>query len=189
MLSEKFHLTPYAGINIVLHDFLTHIQAILGSHFCGMYLTGSLAFGDFDPRRSDIDFIVVTDAELPDDRFVALQNMHARFGESSSSWAEKIEAVYIPQDALRRAALTSEQFPQVEKGTALFKDRLESGWIFQCYILREHAIVVAGPDGRYLFINRGLYHLQMPRRPRPKAAHSKPRGVIRYGALLDGTEG
>jgi hypothetical protein len=24
--------------------------------------------------------------------------------------------------------------------------------------------------GRYLSINRGLYHLQMPRRPRPKAA-------------------
>jgi hypothetical protein len=29
-------------------------------------------------------------------------------------------------------------------------DQLESGWIFQCYTLREHRVVVAGPDPRTL---------------------------------------
>ena len=30
-----------------------------------MYLDGSLAIGDFDPGKSDLDFVVVTDGELP----------------------------------------------------------------------------------------------------------------------------
>jgi len=142
--------TPYADVNAVLHDFAVRIQMLLGSHFCGMYLYGSLALGDFDPQHSDIDFLVVTDAELADDLIVALGDMHARFDRSLSSWAAKVEAAYIPQGALRPAAPTPARYPQVEKGTSLFKGPLEAGWIFQCYTLREHGVRVAGPEPRTL---------------------------------------
>jgi predicted nucleotidyltransferase len=149
-MDEQLHLTPYANVNAVLHDFLVSIQAILGSHLRGMYLFGSLALGDFDPHGSDIDFVVVTDADIADDLFRALHDMHARFDASLSPWAAKVEAVYIPQDALRRATQTPGQYPQVEKGRTLFLDQLESGWVVQCDILREHGVVVAGPDPRTL---------------------------------------
>jgi hypothetical protein len=149
-MSERFHPTPFADVNTVLADFLVRIQALLGSHFHGMYVLGSLALGDFDPRSSDIDFIVVTDTELGDDLFRGLQDIHAQFAASNSVWAAKVEAVYVPQDALRRDAPTSARYPQIEKGTTLFKDALESGWIFQCYTLRERGVVVAGPDPRTL---------------------------------------
>lgn len=142
--------TPYADVNAVLHDFAVRLQALLGSHFRGMYLYGSLALGDFDPHSSDIDFLVVTDDEFADDFFVALQDLHARFDESLSPWAAKVEAAYIPQDALRHSAPTQARYPQVEKGTTLFKGPLEIGWIFQCYTLREHGVRVAGPDPRQL---------------------------------------
>ncbi len=53
---------------------------------------------------------------------------------------------YIPPEALRHSAPTPAQYPQIEKGRPLFLDHLESGWIFHCYTLREHGVVVAGPD-------------------------------------------
>jgi hypothetical protein len=140
------HPTSYADVNAVLHNFAVRIQSLLGNHFCGMYLYGSLALGDFDPHHSDIDFIVVTDAELADDLFVALQNLHTDFDKSSSPWAAKIEAAYIPQSALHHVAPTRAHYPQVEKGTPLLKAPLEIGWIFQCYTMREHGVIVAGPD-------------------------------------------
>src|SRR5205823_645404 len=61
-----------------------------------------------------------------------------------------VEAVYISQDALRHQAPTAEPYPQVEKGKTLALDHLESGWIFQCYTLREHGVVLAGPAPRSL---------------------------------------
>lgn len=149
-MHESLQPTPYADVNAVLHDFKVRIQAIVGSHFRGMYLYGSLALGDFDPQGSDIDFIVVTDAALSDDLFVALQDIHARFDESLSPWAAKVEAAYIPRDTLRHSAPTPARYPQVEKGRTLVVDQLESGWIFQCYSLREHGVIVAGPDPRTL---------------------------------------
>jgi hypothetical protein len=149
-LHEPLHPTPYVDVNAVLHNFLARIQAIVGSHFRGMYVSGSLALGDFDPHSSDIDFVVMTDAALSDDLFVALQDMHARFDESLSPWAAKVEAAYITLDALRNSAPTPARYPQVEKGRTLFMDQLENGWIFQCYTLREHGVVVAGSDPRTL---------------------------------------
>ena len=149
-MTERLHPTPFADINAVLHDLLVNIQALLGCHFLGMYALGSLALGDFDPRSSDIDFIVVTEADIGDDLFYRLQAMHAHFALSSSPWAAKVEAVYVPQAALRQPFPTSSRYPQIEKGRSLTREPLESGWVFQCYTLREHGVVVAGPDPRTL---------------------------------------
>ncbi len=145
-LDEPLRPTPYADVNLALRDVLASVGAILGDHLVGMYLYGSLALGDFDPRGSDIDAIVVTDAELSDSVFAALRDMHARFDASGSPWARKIEAAYIPRDALRPDDPTAARYPQIEKGGALVLDYLESGWVVQCYILREHGVVVAGPS-------------------------------------------
>jgi hypothetical protein len=148
-LSGELHYpTPYADVNAVLLDFETHTRRILDQQFVGLYLYGSLALGDFDPHTSDIDWIVVTQGEISADIFAALKAMHAAFNHSDSPWAGKIEAAYIPMEALNRPASTSEAYPQIEKGTELFRTPLEIGWAFQRYSLREFGLVVAGPEPR-----------------------------------------
>ena len=138
--------TPFADVNVVLDGFLSRIQALLGSHFQGMVLVGSLALGDFDPRYSDIDFIVVTDADIGDIFFEELQEIHSQFAASNSPWADRIEAIYIPYSALRQRVSNPSCYPQIEKGKRLFRTPLESGWVFQCITIRDRGLVVAGPD-------------------------------------------
>ena len=50
----------------------------LGDQFVGLYLHGSLAAGDFNPARSDIDFVVVTAKVLPAATVAALGELHRR---------------------------------------------------------------------------------------------------------------
>jgi Aminoglycoside adenylyltransferase, C-terminal domain/Nucleotidyltransferase domain len=137
--------TAYAEINAVLQEFVNAIRAILRDQLVGLYLYGSLALGSFDPLTSDIDFIVLTQGEIPDDRFSALREMHARFDQNASTWSKKIEAAYVPLAALNSCPSTAAVYPQIEKGTALVRMPLEAGWAFQRTILREHGIAVAGP--------------------------------------------
>jgi predicted nucleotidyltransferase len=144
-MSEIFAPTPYTDINTLLIEITDRIRAILGYQFTGLYLIGSLALGDFDPHTSDIDLIVVTNSEVTEEAFIALGEMHALLDRSGSPWAGKIETVYVPLDALNRSAPTSALYPQVEKGTTLFRAPLESGWAFQRFTLREHGIPIAGP--------------------------------------------
>jgi Domain of unknown function (DUF4111)/Nucleotidyltransferase domain len=150
MMPEPLQPTPYADVNEALRELRVQAHTILGPHFVGMYLSGSLALGDFDPHSSDIDLVIVTDAPLSDDLFAALQEMHARFAAGGSPWAAKLEAVYIPEQALRRDAPTGAVYPVLEKCRALVMDHLESGWSVQCYTLREHGLAVAGPEPRTL---------------------------------------
>ncbi|MDO9303588.1 MAG: nucleotidyltransferase domain-containing protein [Anaerolineales bacterium] len=74
MKSPSENITPFPEINAILQELLKDVQGILGSHFVGMYLDGSLANGDFD-QDSDIDFIVVVDDEVSEDFFSALYAM------------------------------------------------------------------------------------------------------------------
>lgn len=116
-----------------------------------MYLHGSLALGDFASDRSDIDFVVVTDTEVTEDQFVALQRMHARFNASDSPWATEVEVAYIPQDALRRYDPANALHPHIVRDDAtLVLEQFDSDWVVQRYILREQGVIVAGPDPRTL---------------------------------------
>ncbi len=143
-------MTTYPDVNVVLRHFLSNIRTILGDHFVAMYVYGSLALGDFDPRSSDIDFVVVTDAALSDDLFAALRDMHARFDAGDSPWATEVEAIYIPRVALRRYDPDRARHPHIQRGETLVMHQVDSGWVPLLHIIREHGIALVGPDPRTL---------------------------------------
>ena len=136
--------TPYPDVNVVLRALLSDVQAILGPHLVGVYLYGSLASGDFDPQRSDIDFVVVTAAELPDEMIAALKAMHARLAATGDKWATKLEGAYIPRRALRRYDPAGPPYPSTNEGQ-FYLARQGSDWVIQRHILREQGVVLAGP--------------------------------------------
>jgi len=139
--------TPYPDVNVVLNALLAQVQTILGDYFVGLYLYGSLASGDFDPLRSDIDFVVVTTKQLPGKVIAALEELHRRLWASDLKWAAKLEGTYIPQNDLRRYDPDVAPCPCVNEGR-FYLARHESDWVIQRHILREQGVSVAGPPLR-----------------------------------------
>ena len=135
----------YHDINAVLNKLLTNIRAVMGSHFLGLYLHGSLACGDFNPQTSDIDFLVVTDGRLSAETFSALKAIHARLFASGLAWSQKLEGAYIPKDDLRRHDPAHAPIPWLGVDGHFAVEQLGSDWIIQRWILREKGIAVAGP--------------------------------------------
>jgi Aminoglycoside adenylyltransferase, C-terminal domain/Nucleotidyltransferase domain len=142
--------TPYPDVNLEVYDLLTGIHAVLGGQFTGMYLVGSLALGDFRPRESDLDLVIVTAGALSDERVVALRDLHQRFDHSASVWSARVDAVYIPQEALRDASVTAKRYPVLQWPGLLTLDQLEGGEPIWRYTLREHGVLVSGPAPRSL---------------------------------------
>ena len=147
--------TSYPEVNVVLQELLTSVQFILGNHFIGMYLYGSLATGDFD-RESDVDYVVVTDDALHDDLVSALQDMHTRIATLDSWCATQLEGSYVPQGALRQYDPVHELHLHIDrgKGEQLKKMQLDNallsrawwgGWVLLRESLREKGITLAGP--------------------------------------------
>lgn len=139
--------TPYPDVNAVLLELGAGAREVLGNHFVAMYLSGSLATGDFD-IDSDIDFIVVTD-----EVFSALQGMHSRIAAMDSRWARELEGAYIPQHSLRRYDPAHSRRPHIERDPdkrVLVMEHLDQAWLVQRHIVREQGVALAGPSPQTL---------------------------------------
>ena len=136
--------TPYSDINQFIQILLGNVRAVLGGYFTGMYLFGSLATGDFDANRSDIDVLVVTNKELPKKLISDLETMHTNLYESGLEWAKKLEEAYMPLNAIRVFSPTGPKCPLVNRKEFLVA-RPESNWVINRYILYACGIVITGP--------------------------------------------
>lgn len=142
--------TPYPDINQLLRRLLSDVRAILGDGFVGLYLHGSLAMGDFQPEKSDIDYVVVSTAALPDATVEALSEMHDNLNEAYPHWAAELEGSYMPLAAFRRHDPTEPMHPRIERHERLCMRQHDSDWVIQRHIIRQHGVVVAGPPLRTL---------------------------------------
>jgi hypothetical protein len=137
--------TSYPDVSAVLHMLLDGAQSVLGRHFVGLYLYGSLASGDFDPQTSDIDFVVVTDGDLSAESIHDLEALHVRLWKSGLKWAAKLEGAYVPLHTLRRYDPNAAPCPTINEGR-FYLDQQGSDWIIQRYILREQGAAICGPS-------------------------------------------
>lgn len=136
-------------VNAVLDALLSDAQHVLGDRLTGLYLHGSLAIGDFYPDRSDIDFVAVTEDDLPDELLSALTAMHARIA-AGSKWGGELEGSYIPRDALRRYDPGRARHPHIERGGGLRVEQHDTDWVIQRHILRELGVSLLGPPPQTL---------------------------------------
>jgi predicted nucleotidyltransferase len=143
--------TPYPDVNEILNTLHTKVKEVLGSQLVGMYLFGSLANGGFD-NDSDIDVLVVTDAEISNEIISKLGAMHAQIAKIDSPWAIQLEVSYIPQRALRQFDPADMCHPHLDRGNGEKLYMLEhvNDWIIQRHTVRELGGVISGPDPKTL---------------------------------------
>jgi hypothetical protein len=142
--AQDFSPTPYPEVNTVLSQLFQGVRQILRDNLLAFYLYGSLASGDFNPRSSDIDFVVVTTGDLCAETVAELRELHTRLAASGQKWASKLEGSYVPREILRRNFPNGPQCPTVNEGS-FYLASLGSDWIFQRQILRDGGVVLAGP--------------------------------------------
>ena len=135
--------TLYPELNTVLQDLIDSVQVILNNTFVGAYLIGSFAVGDFD-LDSDVDFIVVTEAELADYEVQALQEMHERIFRGDSTWAQHLEGSYFPKDILRDDIHSNRELWFLDNGDSSLTLSPHCNTILVRWVLREHGIVLIG---------------------------------------------
>jgi hypothetical protein len=138
--------TPHPELNAVLQLLLDGSERVLGTDFLGMYLHGSLAAGDFDAQRSDVDFVVILHSAVTDVQLPELKQLFDLLVLADPSWAVRLEGCFMPQAAFRDVREQG-AFPSYDEGQFLIDHKGINNAI-QRHVLREHGIVLAGPAPR-----------------------------------------
>jgi len=79
-----------------VENFTGQITTLLTDNLIGIYLHGSLAMACFNPRRSDLDLLVITHTRIP----AAIKRQLASLHLSASNAPHPIEISYLPHSDL-----------------------------------------------------------------------------------------
>ncbi len=137
---------PVAALITLLLD---NLQALLGPELVGIYLRGSLASGDFEPERSDIDLLVVTETALNEAQFTHLKAFHDQIAASDNAYARRIELAYIDRQSLR-VYHPGQQHPTLGQGEELSWQVHGANWLLERWMLREEGRTLTGPNPKTL---------------------------------------
>jgi Domain of unknown function (DUF4111)/Nucleotidyltransferase domain len=137
--------TPYPKLNKVLEELVASAKGALGQAFVGAYLQGSFAVGDFD-RHSDVDFVIVVADELSDGQVDALQAVHRRIYGLPPEWAQHLEGSYFPVPILRNCGQRGEPLWYLDHGSQSLIRSDHCNTLVVRWVLREHGVILAGPN-------------------------------------------
>jgi hypothetical protein len=141
--------TAFADLNHLLVELVDGVRAVLGDNFCGAYLQGSFAVGDAD-AYSDVDFIVVTNDDVTPAQQAELQALHQSLYTRPTPWAKHLDGSYVPREILRRP--DPDRCPLLYLGNGATEFALDNhdNTAVVRWTLREHGVVLAGPNPREL---------------------------------------
>ncbi|HEX6678835.1 MAG TPA: aminoglycoside adenylyltransferase domain-containing protein [Actinomycetes bacterium] len=138
--------TPWQAVNELVGRLRDGVVAALGERLVGLYLSGSLAAGGFDPASSDVDFVAAVTEELPPDLVAAVGGVHAGLATGGLPLSDHLEGSYIPLRALRRYDPDDAHHPTIGADWPYGVRRHGPDGVLNRAILREHGVVVLGPD-------------------------------------------
>lgn len=137
-------LTPYADINSLLETLVSQIENVLSSQMVGVYLYGSLVWGDFDTAISDIDLMVATASALNKQEFRALEQFHLDFISYHPRWKERIEIAYVSVAALHTFKTQSSPIAVISPGEPFHFKTAGIDWLINWYMVREKGVTLRG---------------------------------------------
>src|SRR5205085_3726512 len=88
-----------AQVSALLQELTAQLPVMLGRNLVGVYLYGSLTQRAFDPKRSDVDLIVVTRRDLSAAEFRRLDAWLERARESNA-WMARLQISFLIRDEI-----------------------------------------------------------------------------------------
>ena len=145
-------ITPYQEINELLFAFIDGVMEVLPRKLLGIYLTGSLSYGDFNEKSSDVDLTVILQKALSKIELSRIRDFHFRLEEKYEKWSNRLECTYTPVEMLKNVLPPLEPRPWYCGFEKYLYTKAPYGneWIINNYLLTKSAIPMVGPDFKEL---------------------------------------
>lgn len=147
-------------VDTLLTDLVEGITRVLETNLAGLYLFGSLTYGDFRPERSDVDLVAVVRSPLDEQTLVRLEKMHANVAAAHPVWAERVEVSYTPAEMFSSHEPPAEPRPWFGFGRLYREATYRNEWRINNYLLRKYGIALIGASPASFIAPIAIEHIQ-----------------------------
>lgn len=140
----------YPSVNEVLVYWTEKVQIITRQNLIGLYLFGSLTFGDFVPKRSDIDLMAVVKKQLSSVELEKIKQLHLDIEKKFPAWKGRVECSYLPKKLINEVLPPKQTRPYFGGSTWYEEADYGNEWMINQYFLYHHSIALVGPEYKSL---------------------------------------
>lgn len=143
------NITTIDEIDSVITELALGISNIFDREVIGIYLFGSLTYGDFNLDSSDVDLVTITKNPASQAQINQLKKLHSEMETEYPKWAKRTESSYTPQNMLTSVNPPGSR-PYYSEG--IFYPQADYGneWIINLYLLFNYGRTVYGTDFKTL---------------------------------------
>jgi len=139
-----------ADLKKFLEAIKTDLPVLLKEKLQGIYIYGSLSYGDFDVNRSDVDVAVVIKKKLNKAEITKIDNWFKRKKLKASRWHKRAEIDFIWLDDLKKLKTNTIKTVRLAGGELREKSKME-GVGLDLINLREQGMVIFGHSPKKIF--------------------------------------
>lgn len=132
--------------NAVLSRITGGLAALFGNQLTGVYLYGSLLWGDFDPALSDLDLAAVLEAPVNREQLEVLRAFHTALVREFPAWEDRIEVQYVSRESLACFRERETQMANISPGEPLHLIPCNRDWLTNWYFIRAYGRALCGPE-------------------------------------------
>jgi len=181
-------ISAHREVNSLVADVHNRLVRLLSGNLVGVYVFGSVASGAYQPGVSDVDLLAVSAHPLAAAEYAQLELMHTALAAEHQQWANRVEVAYLSRAALRTFKERTSQIGIISPGEPFHVVTAGRDWLMNWYDVREHAIIVGGPDPKTLIDPIAPSELQACVREylqlfRERVRHNPHRGSDAYAVL------
>ena len=146
--------SKHKDINNLLQTLVSKLQENLGDNLIGVYLFGSLVWGDFNYKTSDIDLLVATKNDINKDinkeEFSKLDKVHKLIFQKFPKWDNRIEIAYISLNSLKTFKNKTYKIACLGHYEEFHIKDSDTSWPVNFYLLQKQNITLFGPEPKKL---------------------------------------
>ncbi len=177
------NITLHEDVNDILMNLTKNLKNVFGNQLIGVYLTGSLTYGDFDRGSSDIDLLVILRNAFSKEQREQVKNIHSKIVEKYPLWTSRIECSYITESMLQNEEPPAIPRPYVNGGQMWNPDPpYGNEWLLNLYVLYDCGIALFGPNPKSL-IGHPI-NIEAVRRASQKDLHQEWEPLLKDSSAL-----
>lgn len=138
-------MTQFKDVHELLKTLVSRANSILDTDLIGIYVYGSLVWGDFNHEHSDVDVMMVTKKEISSEQFQNLEDMHNALIAQFPTWHDRIEIAYVPIYLLKNFKHSTGKISVISPGEPFNIKEAGKDWLINYYLIQNNSLTLYGP--------------------------------------------